>query len=530
MYKIIIADDEGIVTQALEYIIKKNFGGECQVYVAKNGRQAIELAERYRPDIALLDIQMPGINGLKATEEIRARNPNVKTLILTAYDNIDYAKTALRLGAADYLNKPINKGVLVERLTALMREIDQERRKWENDLQEKEKLESVAPLVENSFVLGLMVQNEYQQDSQLCRKLLNIEENYGLVMVLESRNKSLALAEAELALSEEYRYLNSGKIARLIKIHFSNACVSSGVGNKAVCLLPQPYAFLSYEGRSQMVKKAENLARELNQVLSLEIKIGIGGVKPWDSMYESYQEALNALRHGKWTITHIDDLIVQDAGQPDEPMEETVAKAVMSGMEHLARREATVYAGWLMKNQNMDLEEKRLRMMELYLTIRRRIQEECGAGAGGGEELNQMILLAREDAVYRNFVHAMENMAKLVVIRKQQAGSAIQKAQEFIRQNFQRDLPLEEVACAAGLSPYYFSRMFKEETGTNYSEYLTEVRIETAKKLLTNPDINIKQVCIQSGYTNPNYFSRIFKKSTGITPTEFRSDYLEGQK
>lgn len=81
MYKILIADDEGIVVQALEYIIQKNFGSQCEVLIAKNGRQAIELAEQHRPDIALMDIQMPGINGLKALEEIHARDPKIKTFI-----------------------------------------------------------------------------------------------------------------------------------------------------------------------------------------------------------------------------------------------------------------------------------------------------------------------------------------------------------------------------------------------------------------------------------------------------------------
>ena len=98
----------------------------------------------------------------------------------------------------------------------------------------------------------------------------------------------------------------------------------------------------------------------------------------------------------------------------------------------------------------------------------------------------------------------------------------ITRAQDYIRQNFRKDISLEEVARAVGISPYYFSKLFKEEAGMNFTEYLTGIRIETAKRLLSERELSIKQVCVDSGYANPNYFSRIFKKWVGITPTEFR--------
>ncbi len=305
--------------------------------------------------------------------------------------------------------------------------------------------------------------------------------------------------------------------------------MSSGLERKAVCVIPLQEDVLSYESRTQMVERAKAMAEELKQKLGLEIKVGLGSVRPWESMYESYQEALNALRHGKWTITHIDDLTVEDAGpQTEGDLEHGLVKAVMSGLEHEARREATVFTGWLMKHQELGLEAKKLRLMEVYLLVRRRVQEQKGGEADDGEELKKLRLLTEEEALCRQFIHAVKELARSVVIRQPQADSVIVKAQAYIRANFSRDLPLEEVACQAGISPYYFSRMFKEETGTNYSEYLTEVRIETAKQLLMNPAINIKQVCLRSGYTNPNYFSRIFKKCTGITPTEFRGQWLAG--
>ena len=91
MYKIMLADDEGIVIESLTFIIEKNFGQKCEVASAKTGRSVIELAESFRPDIAIMDIQMPGINGIDAMKEIRRFNASTVFIVLSAYDKFDYA-------------------------------------------------------------------------------------------------------------------------------------------------------------------------------------------------------------------------------------------------------------------------------------------------------------------------------------------------------------------------------------------------------------------------------------------------------
>ena len=106
MYKIMIADDEGIVIDALKFIIEKSFGETCQVQSAKTGRSVIELAESFRPDIALMDIQMPGINGIEAMKEIRKTNKDIIFIVITAYDKFDYAREAVGLGSSTVLILP----------------------------------------------------------------------------------------------------------------------------------------------------------------------------------------------------------------------------------------------------------------------------------------------------------------------------------------------------------------------------------------------------------------------------------------
>ena len=114
MYRVMLADDEGIVIDSMKFIIEKEFGEECEVEYAKTGRAVIELAERFRPDIAVMDIQMPGINGIEAMKEIKTFSANTVFIVMSAYDKFDYAQEAIKLGVLEYINKPMEKTRFVQ--------------------------------------------------------------------------------------------------------------------------------------------------------------------------------------------------------------------------------------------------------------------------------------------------------------------------------------------------------------------------------------------------------------------------------
>ena len=118
-----------------------------------------------------------------------------------------------------------------------------------------------------------------------------------------------------------------------------------------------------------------------------------------------------------------------------------------------------------------------------------------------------------------------EICTKLENSKEKEAGSIIDRAKEYINENFRRDISLDDVSSQVNISPYYFSKIFKEETGENFIEYLTRVRIDKAKELLVDANVSVKEAGIQSGYSDPNYFSRIFKKQTDMTPSEYKTRY-----
>ena len=117
---------------------------------------------------------------------------------------------------------------------------------------------------------------------------------------------------------------------------------------------------------------------------------------------------------------------------------------------------------------------------------------------------------------------AEEAAANVSDKKKEYSHEVIEKARVYISRNYKKDLSLESMSREMDMSPYYFSKLFKEVTGTNFVEYVTSIRIRRAKELLREGKSSVKQICQEIGYGDPNYFSRIFKKWTGQTPTEFK--------
>lgn len=207
-------------------------------------------------------------------------------------------------------------------------------------------------------------------------------------------------------------------------------------------------------------------------------------------------------------------------------MEQNFINAACSGNERDARQEAAVYAGWLLQNPDTDLSDAAMQLTELLLVTAKMIEQQGGTDPLKQEDVRKIYNSASAENMRSEFIRLAGLIAQSVVIQDDQgSNSIIQKARTYIDQNYARDLSLDDVAREVGISPYYFSKLFKEQTGQNFIDYLTRLRIETAKRLLVDPAMSVKEVCLRSGYSNQNYFSRIFKKSTGMTPTEYRDSH-----
>lgn len=532
MYKVMLVDDEGIVIDALRYIIERNLGDMCSVESAKTGRGAIELAESFRPDIVFMDIQMPGINGIEAMKDIQSRNKSIVFIVLSAYDQFNYAKQAIDLGVLEYLMKPVSSTKVTQVLKKAMNEIDIKRKKMSDDLAIREKLQTVVPVIENSFLYTLLFQEARAEEITNYKSLLGIEEPYGYVLVLEYGD---ADKEGELTnpVGASVKIQNIYAEFRETVKEFWTVILGEPMANRITMYIPYEKPDMDYNVRIQIIENARILLRKLTKQFTMSYKMGIGSVKAIEELQTSYREALEALHNSIGKVSHIEDIPVACTYEKDYPiqLENALFGAIQKGNVGEVKEYATRFFEWMTDTATAlkpdTLESIRIKVIEFVLWA-----EHMAFESGSMETYHFGDRSHYLKEVFRRtdlkdlkiwFVDKVSEAAKNIYRKKEkQASSVIHQAKEYIKQNFCNDISLDRVSREVNISPYYFSKLFKEEMGENFVEYITNIRMEQAKQMLANPAYSIKEVCAGSGYSDPNYFSRIFKKCTGLTPSEYR--------
>lgn len=530
MYRIMLADDEGIVIDSMKFIIEKEFGDQCQVEFAKTGRKVIELAEQYRPDIAVIDIQMPGINGIDAIREMKEFCPGTVFIVMSAYDKFDYAKEAIKLGVLEYINKPMERAKVVTVLKKAMAQIDSDRQKRSNELLIKEKLETVEPIIENGLIYDILLQEQFDEDIENYRTILGITESYGYMLAIvcgdsqEGHHMTNAIGSS-VKISGKYREIREG-----VKDYF-NCKIGNVMSNKIAVLIPCEKDSLEYNERIELISKARELGRSLRKKTDISFRVGIGGVKPLRELGDSYREALNALIATTSSVAHVDDLTISCDYEDDypkdleKPMFEAISKGDMNGMMVYA----TKYSDWMCQRaKDGDLMAMRLKVLEFSLYAEHLSYQNGGQTyrySGRDNYLPEIMELTTPEELSEWFLDKMNNACQNVINKRdERSNDIIKTAQQYIRDNFDKDISLDDVSRTVNISPYYFSKIFKEESGNSFIEYLTNIRIDKAKELLSGSDMSIKEICATCGYTDPNYFSRSFKKNVGVTPTEYKEN------
>ena len=528
MYRVLVADDEGIMLEALKNIITSNFGNECELAFAKTGRAVVELAESFRPDIAFMDIQMPGINGIQAIKEIRKFNSTTRFIIITAYDQFDYAKEAINLGVMEYLTKPVKRSAVVNVLERAMEEIDLERKKRSDNLKIQEKLETVIPIVENGFVNSMIFQEEGGSDLGYYKMLLDIKEEYAYVMLIQfgqPNEEGILTTSVNMSVRAQSFYPECCGICK----EFFPCIVGPILTNRIVVVVPCEPGVQEYQRRIQIIEQARHLTRKLGNRLEARFRAGIGKTYRMEELKLSYNEAYRALCQSTSSVAHVDDLALHGEYQGDYPADKErkllslVAKADWPG----TKRTANEIFDWMVRNYYDDREDIQLKVLEFVIWAERDAfmngNLESYSFHSRKDYMSAVLSCSDYTALREWFLGKLEEVChKIATKREEQSESVVSKAKSYIDENFSRELTLDDVSRSVNISPYYFSKLFKEESGENFIEYLTKVRITRAKELLRNPALSIKEICIMSGYSDPTYISRIIKKQEGVTPSEYR--------
>ena len=526
MYKIMLADDEGIVIDSLKFIIEKEFGDICIIEYAKTGRSVIELAESFRPDIAIMDIQMPGINGIDAMKEIRQTNSSTVFIVMSAYDKFDYAKEAIKLGVLEYITKPMEKTKIITALQKAMEMIDREKEKRSNELLVKEKLETVVPIIESGLIYNILLQEHFVEDIENYKSILGIKQKYAYMIAVvcgdeQDGNHMTNAVGSGVKMQKHYQ-----EVRESLKECFQ-CIVGTVLANKLAVLVPYERDSMDYNERIELIEKARELTRRMRKRLDISFRIGIGGAKEFHEMSESYSEALNALVATTGSVAHVDDLPIRCEYAGDYPikLEKKLFAEIEDGEMNNAVASARSFFEW-MEESHSNIMDIRLKILEFALWAEHIAYEKGGMTYqlnSRADYLPQIMEMSDLTQLRKWFVDkVMQACQNILSKRTEKSNSIIGLAKDYIRNNYNKDISLDDVSRAVNISPYYFSKIFKENTGENFIEYLTNIRIDKAKELLGTTEYSMKEICSMVGYSDPNYFSRSFKKNVGVTPTEYK--------
>lgn len=487
MYRILIADDEPIERAGLRAIIEKNFENLEIVAEAKNGREAIELFEDLSPDIIFMDIKMPGIDGIQAASEIRQKDEDVKIVILSAYDYFSYAKESIRLNVFEYLLKPVRRKRLLELVENLISALDSEKSKRRENLKLKENMIGMQKVIESRFAT-LAIEDEKERLEDLNRSSLNFNFD-GFYLA--------GLDISQVKISEDIEYLNN-----LLFKNFkgkSNAIISPY--SNTVFILAEDLK-LDHEDIDFILK---DIHRDFKNHKNILLSSSVKHLTSIDELKQSMVDMKKKLGAEKKSV------ISYGLGEKLE-----ICKSILSSSKDVSLQLENMI-DFIMKRDSSDMEDFYFEIHELVSSL------QYGAYIGRNEfcfsESLDLIKSKKNPLMIKKTI--MLEVGNYMHKKGGLENEIIAQIKKHIEENYDKDMRLEDLAYRFSISPYYLSKLFKQETGSNFIEFLTAIRISHAKKMLKK-GLPIKSIYKKIGYSDPNYFSRVFKKVTGISPRNFK--------
>ncbi len=524
MYKIMIVDDEMLVRIGVKALINWQELGFEIVAEAGNGQSAYEKYVALKPDLVITDIKMPKQDGLWLAKKIKEYNPNTEIIFLTCYDDFSYAKEAIRLQVADYILKAeMEEEELTKILLEKKKKLDASVGQTADTVHHKQLMKK-----QQEYLLGLLLSanrsNEYIREEFYKANAAWNDSGY-CFMLFDFR--------ASLKNDKNSEYYISNIITaclELIMNKFQDEDVevfSKQFGKSVTC-------FLMSKNLSEIrIKKCiDYLQSSIRQYFNMGFKSANSPVTDTIEGARGYLDWIFDASDYLFYLTDGEHLTRETMKkQPDgrflydASMVREFCQYIEASDSEAIYRKIDALEKTLGQQRSNSLEVK-LELSHMINDIFKRFDSyfqddkdvfDFQKKVINGEELKEVIDIIR--AFIKNLI--IENLAN----RPDNAELLIKKAVQYIDDNYDKKITLDDIAGYVGISKYYFSVLFKKEKDITFSSYLNSVRIDKAKQLLKNPQITINDVVYEVGFNDAQYFSKTFKKYAGMTVTEYRGKY-----
>ncbi|WP_337540698.1 response regulator [Suilimivivens sp.] len=531
MLKVFLAEDEFIIREG----IKNNIDWQAHGYEfcgeASDGELAFPLIQKTRPDILITDIKMPFVDGLALSRLVKKELPETEIIILSGYEEFDYAKEAIQIGVARYLLKPVNGETLLQEIDSVA-EIILDKQK-EKEIREKYQKE----MEENSLRDQMDLFQHLVTGDCSMEELLSVADKLDLKIMAPWYSIVLLKIQSMKHDYEEY----SGSIV---------------VVDERIAKLAEPEHVLIFdralEGRAFLFKadsEDELLAYQkeylgdVKEVLSSYVNLRyFGGIgTPVNRLREipaSFEDASHAFAH-RYLVAEScildSSLLMQEGAAEHEDFRisavnpEQIDRTKMQEFLRTGDLDEVVYFvdeffgkldGGAMKSRIF----RQYITMDAYFSIVDFLK-------GLGLQKDEIEAPDQDSSILQDEKSAMDYivriMEKALVLREKKASSryedVVSEVIHYIEDNYaQEELSLNLLASHVNFSPNHLSMIFSQQTGQTLIRYLTDYRMNRAKELLRCSSKKSSVISMEVGYKDPHYFSYLFKKTQGMTPTQYR--------
>lgn len=535
--KVFLVEDEMVIRRG----IKNSIDWEKEGYIfcgeASDGELAYPMIIKEKPDILITDIRMPFMDGLELCKLVKKELPNIKILILSGYDEFDYAKEAIRLGVTEYLLKPISSGKLLEALNGVSESIRREKedkdlvRKYMEEMRENtehEKQKFFEQMIAGNLSMADALETGEKYEMNLSAGMYNLLL-FRFTLGEENRKSGELLGEAEYAIE---------KLTERLEYVFE---FQRGVEGWAFLLMA--------DNEEQMSERVKELSKDLEEIMKNYSTIayfgGIGqAVARLRELEESFREAERALA-ARFTmelnriisvedirmaqnVDTLDDIEITSFGEI-EKTRTMLEKFLNNGAEDEIDEFVDVYINELPEENLKSVLMRQYIIMDAYIVMMsfcEKFEGIEGEMQAQSEELKNSMKTIQTLEEIKNYIRML--LKKIIGVRDTISGrrysDIIEIAKDQIRKTYMSDeISLNTIAAEVGMSPSYFSSIFSKEMGKTFVEYLTEIRMDRAKELLMCSSMKTSEIGYEVGYKDPHYFSYIFKKTQNCTPKEFRA-------
>lgn len=506
MLKAIVVDDEAFILKGIREMVDWDRRGISLAGTAGSGQEGLELIESLRPDLVLTDIRMPGMDGLTMIRQAKNLIPHGVFIIFSGYNEFEYARQAISLGVVDYLEKPVTIETIDSAL-ARAAELIGARGGQEGPEADEREARAVARLLETPV--------------QTSAQLSEVFSGEGASLPPFSSGTVLALMRDE-----------AGSLAPLAEAAIEEA---ERMGWKAAAAVRADEVLLALytSGKADPEQAARRLARALQSGQGYPedgFFAGVGSVcRSLSGLSACAEEARQALRYALFRECG-EAVLFREVEYGALPASGRAGDGILyclrAGDWEGAVEETGRYLDFL-ESCRLSPELYRHECLELaYLGLQ--AARESGEDyllARRGEQILPYEELARRTSSREMRAWVTGFFKDLIgwssAQREKGGHKAVIAARQYILQNYQKSITLQEISDYVGMNPTYLSMLFKEQTGTTYIKFLTSVRLERARELLDRGK-KVSEVSSQCGFLSPRHFSEVFKKHVGMTPDQYR--------